>query len=137
MNNSAQRPSPSSPHLQADNHEEAREGLDVTACSASSCVEEEVNGVRYRLLDTRFYNKETACSASSFAWDLGWDDDKKLLFKLMYKFASPEHRERANSDPEIANMAHDFAEIVTHRSDLKPGIESPSVSTFGKAKIES
>jgi hypothetical protein len=36
MNNSAQRPSPSSPHLQADNHEEAREGLDVTACSASS-----------------------------------------------------------------------------------------------------
>jgi len=103
-----QRHSPSSPNLQADNHKGDGEGLDVTACSASS-----------------------------FAWDLGWDDDKKLLFKLMYKFASPEHRERANSDPEIANMAHDFAEIVTHRSDLKPEIESPSVSTFGKAKIES
>jgi hypothetical protein len=77
----------------------------------------------------------TACSASSLLdW---WDDDRELLFKLMYKFASPEHRERANSDTEIANLAHDFAEIVTHRSDLKSGIESPSVSTFGKAEIES
>jgi hypothetical protein len=75
-----------------------------------------------------------ACSASSLDW---WDDDRELLFKLMCKFASPENREMANSDPEIANLAHDFAEIVTHRSDLKQGIESPSVSTFGKAKIES
>ena len=36
MNNSTQRPIPSSPNLQADNHEGAGEGLDVTACSASS-----------------------------------------------------------------------------------------------------
>ena len=36
MKDSTQRPSPSSPNLQADNHEGAGEGLDVTACSASS-----------------------------------------------------------------------------------------------------
>ncbi len=34
--NNTQRPSPSSPHLVAENHLEAGEGLDVTACSASS-----------------------------------------------------------------------------------------------------
>ena len=36
---SAQRPSPSSPNLQADNPKGAGEGLDVTACSASSLLE--------------------------------------------------------------------------------------------------
>ena len=36
VSNSAERPSPSSPNLQADNHKGAGEGLDVTACSASS-----------------------------------------------------------------------------------------------------
>jgi hypothetical protein len=35
----AQRNSPSSPQEQADNHEGAGEGLDVTACSASSLLE--------------------------------------------------------------------------------------------------
>jgi hypothetical protein len=34
--NNTQRNSPSSPNLSADNHEGAGEGLDVTACSASS-----------------------------------------------------------------------------------------------------
>jgi hypothetical protein len=36
MNNSTQRPSPSSPQEQAEPRLEAGEGLDVTACSASS-----------------------------------------------------------------------------------------------------
>jgi hypothetical protein len=101
----AERPSPSSPQEQAEPRLEAGEGLDVTACSASS-------------LDR-------------------WDADRESLFKLMYKFASPENREMANSDPDIANMAHDFAEIVTHRSDLRYGTMSNSVSVFGEAKIES
>lgn len=35
MKDSTQRPSPSSPHLQAETHLEAGEGLDETACSAS------------------------------------------------------------------------------------------------------
>ena len=43
MKDSTQRPSPSSPNLQADNPKGAGEGLDVTACSASSFVG--VNGV--------------------------------------------------------------------------------------------
>ena len=38
MNNSTQRNSSSSPQEQADNNLTAGEGLDVTACSASSCV---------------------------------------------------------------------------------------------------
>ena len=73
-----------------------------------------------------------ACSASSLD---RWDADRESLFKLMYKFASPENREMANSDPDIANMAHDFAEIVTHRSDLRYGTMSNSVSVFGETKF--
>jgi hypothetical protein len=104
MQNNTQRNSPSSPNLSAEPRLEAGEGLDVTACSASS-------------LD----------------W---WDDDKALLYKLMYKFASPEHRERANSDPEFRQMAHDFCEIVLVRSDLKYGTLSHSVLVFGETKIK-
>jgi hypothetical protein len=75
----------------------------------------------------------TACSPSSLDQ---WDVDRELLFKLMYKFASPEHRERANADPEFRQMAHDFCEIVLVRSDLKYGTLSHSVLVFGETKIE-
>ena len=75
-----------------------------------------------------------ACSASSLDQ---WDNDRELLFKLMHKFASPEHRERANSDPEFRQMVHDFCEIVLVRSDLKYGTLSHSVLVFGETKTES
>ena len=43
--NNTQRNSPSSPNLKADNPKGAGEGLDGTACSASSLLEEQVRSI--------------------------------------------------------------------------------------------
>jgi hypothetical protein len=66
---------------------------------------------------------------------MGYDDAKEALFTLMRRFASPENREKSHFDRDMNIMAHDFAQIVSDRADLKWDY-APSIKTFGKPKIE-